>query len=224
MSGLVCPPEHKHGATSTCYTLHACRCTPCRQSNTARAAKRRKRIAYGRHQPRLTDATAARKHLLHLRAQGIPAHVVGTAAGVSRGVVQHIAAGTRTQINSPTADRILAVTADAALATKVPAIGAHRRLQALTYIGWTNVQIEERMAAGVTMTSWILRHDRITQDLHRRVQEVYDALWNQPPPDAYGNRRAAARARTRGWAPPLAWDDDEIDSPDTRPSEWKEAT
>lgn len=223
MGEFTCPAGHKHAATSTCYTLHRCRCADCRAGNRNRAEARRKQIAYGRHQPRLADATAARKHMLRLRQQGIPAHVVATAAGISRGAAQHVAAGSRPVVNAATATKILAVTAEAALATKVPAAGAHRRLQALTYVGWTNKDIERQMDAGATITSWILRHDRITQELHQRVCAVYDALWNQTPPDTIGNRRAAARARSRGWAPPLAWDDEAIDDPDARPANWKEA-
>ena len=29
-----CPPEHKHGATGTCYSGHGCRCVPCRKSRS----------------------------------------------------------------------------------------------------------------------------------------------------------------------------------------------
>lgn len=211
----ICPPDHKHDQTSTCYTLHRCGCDRCRQANRARAERRRKRIAYGRHQPRLASTTEARAHMLKLRALGMPAHVVASQAGVSRGVAQRIAAGTQTTANRTTVVRILAVQPAPTLATKVSSIGAQRRLQALAYMGWTNEQIEDRMGAGVTMTSWILRHDRITQELHQRVCAVYDDLWDQTPPDSYGSRRAAARARSRGWVGPLAWDDDTIDLPET---------
>jgi hypothetical protein len=31
---MICPPEHKHGATSTCYTVHKCRCDECTSSRT----------------------------------------------------------------------------------------------------------------------------------------------------------------------------------------------
>lgn len=219
----ICPPDHKHAKTSTCYTLHRCGCDWCRKANQERASRRRKQIAYGRHQPRLADTRAAREHMLTLRALGMPAHVVATQAGVGRGVAQRIAAGTQLVANTTTVVKILAVGPSSDLATKVPAVGAHRRLQALAYMGWTNEQIEERMGAGVSMTSWIFHHDRITHDLHRRVEAVYDALWDQTPPDTYGSRRAVARARARGWVGPLAWDDDDIDNPDASPANWKEA-
>ena len=38
--GKDCPPDHKHGKTSTCYNTHGCRCKACR------AAKQRWRTPY----------------------------------------------------------------------------------------------------------------------------------------------------------------------------------
>ena len=36
----VCPPDHKHGATITCYSTHSCRCITCKQAWTAYRARR----------------------------------------------------------------------------------------------------------------------------------------------------------------------------------------
>ena len=30
MDKHICPPDHRHGVTSTCYNSHRCRCEPCR--------------------------------------------------------------------------------------------------------------------------------------------------------------------------------------------------
>lgn len=38
----ICPPDHKHGRTHTCYNAHKCRCVPCRR------AKAQKRNRYDR--------------------------------------------------------------------------------------------------------------------------------------------------------------------------------
>ena len=47
----------------------------------------------------------------------------------------------------------------------------------------------------------------------RKVADLYDQLWDQP-----GNRAKSINlARARGWALPLAWDDDEIDDPAATP-------
>lgn len=56
---------------------------------------------------------------------------------------------------------------------------------------------------------------------------AYEQLWDQSPPCATVEDRevaqaAAAHARQRGWAPPMAWDDDQIDQPDSKPAPgWK---
>ncbi len=64
-------------------------------------------------------------------------------------------------------------------------------------------------------------------ELAQRVAAAYDALWDRPPPQRTPREReeaaaAETHARRRGWAPPLAWDDEEIDLQDARPAEgWK---
>ena len=39
MSEFVCPPDHKHGETLTCYGKHKCRCGDCRSIAVARAGE-----------------------------------------------------------------------------------------------------------------------------------------------------------------------------------------
>jgi hypothetical protein len=51
---------------------------------------------------------------------------------------------------------------------------------------------------------------------------VYDQLWDKEPPRGTryerSNATAASRwAKSNGWVPPLAWDDDTIDNPDAIP-------
>ena len=45
MSVHICPPDHKHGGSTTCYQAHHCRCEPCRANmaamNRARHARNR---------------------------------------------------------------------------------------------------------------------------------------------------------------------------------------
>jgi hypothetical protein len=57
-------------------------------------------------------------------------------------------------------------------------------------------------------------------------RDLYDQLWDQPPPQATrGQRISAAKARAHAarhhWPPPLAWDDDTIDQPGTQPARWQ---
>lgn len=37
---MICPVSHKHGAVSTCYYKHKCRCEPCRDVARAVLSKR----------------------------------------------------------------------------------------------------------------------------------------------------------------------------------------
>jgi hypothetical protein len=73
----------------------------------------------------------------------------------------------------------------------------------------------------------MMRRDQVTAATARAVRELYDRLWDKPPPEnGQRERIAAARARNhaaqRDWAPPLAWDDDIIDDPAGRPAQgWK---
>jgi hypothetical protein len=40
----VCPPEHRHGTSTTCYTGHSCRCGECKEAaRIARAARKAQR-------------------------------------------------------------------------------------------------------------------------------------------------------------------------------------
>ena len=56
----------------------------------------------------------------------------------------------------------------------------------------------------------------------RVVAEVYDRLWDKPAPEGRNRSCALAMARRKGFVPPLAWDDDEIDDPAARPhGEWR---
>ncbi|WP_295694431.1 hypothetical protein, partial [Lapillicoccus sp.] len=55
--------------------------------------------------------------------------------------------------------------------------------------------------------------DRISARAWRQVRQVYDRLSMTPGPSPTARARAAAR----GYAPPLAWDDDTIDDPRALP-------
>jgi len=66
--------------------------------------------------------------------------------------------------------------------------------------------------------------------LARQVAAAYDALWDKEPPQRTpGERQASDAARelaqASGWAPPAAWDDDQIDQPRGRPVPgWRRAS
>lgn len=102
--------------------------------------------------------------------------------------------------------------------------GTQRRLQALARCGWSPYAIQR--ATGIPAANIVaaIRDRRETwHGLDRRVAAAYDLLWNQRPPTATERERERADkvrsdAEERQWPPPMAWDDDIIDVPGSRPA------
>lgn len=91
----------------------------------------------------------------------------------------------------------------------IDATGTHRRLQALTAIGWT----DEALAAQLGVTRGALyqlrQRSKVYRPTERRVSALYNRLWQTPGPSSAARTRAA----DAGWLPPLWWDDARIDDP-----------
>jgi len=99
----------------------------------------------------------------------------------------------------------------------VPALGATRRVQALTAIGWTVADLAA--ARGVpAMTLSVIRGGKVRQvhaPTHRAIREMYDELSMTPGPSAIARKLGA----DRGYVPPLGWADDAaLDDPDAGPA------
>lgn len=106
--------------------------------------------------------------------------------------------------------------------------GTQRRLMALASRGWSPDAIQA--ATGIPAADLAAAmHDRRETwlSLNRRVAVAYNLLWNRQPPRATPRDQAQAdtaqaQAQRRGWAPPMAWDDDIIDQPHGEPATgWK---
>jgi hypothetical protein len=105
------------------------------------------------------------------------------------------------------------------------AAGTQRRIQALMARAWSPDAIEQASEVPAACIRRALA-DRasVTPELAGGVARAYDALWAKEPPRASAQERSAAdahqeHAQRNGWAPPLAWDDDEIDLDDARPAD-----
>lgn len=105
--------------------------------------------------------------------------------------------------------------------------GTQRRIRALCARGWSNQAIERATGLPAGSTARALANRRtITPGLASRAA-AYDCLWNRESPRHTPEERqdadaARAHAGRCGWAPPMAWDDDQIDRPDGRPAAgWK---
>lgn len=234
MAEHICPPEHKHGATATCYSNHLCRCAPCRKSRADHAREVYRLQAYGTYHPGYVDAGPTRAHLAALREFGIGRAQVIRITGLDRRVLDGIEYGCyRDGVKLPpsvrvavkSADRILAVPLDPDLrapSALVPALGAQRRLQALTACGWTLSAMAEHTGRRYQLFARVLRSPRTTAGTDRMIRAMYEELWDAAPPAdsperADAARRAQARARARRWPRPLEWDDIDTDPKPSRP-------
>jgi len=94
-----------------------------------------------------------------------------------------------------------------------PALGTQRRVQALVALGWSIRQIGLRIDLDPAFLRTVLSSNgRVAASTADRVAALYEELSMSLPPElTKGERQGATRARnharTRGWLPPLAWDD-----------------
>ncbi|WP_336642313.1 hypothetical protein [Microbacterium sp. MMO-56] len=194
-------------------------------SETRRNYRRLQLKAYGRYDTGLVDADPVREHLIMLGEFGLGYKRVAAIAGLGITPVRNVIWGRQDpgprkgemqkRIKRETAEAILAVKPDISLlagGARIPARGAHRRLQALVARGWSQSKLSDRLGQGRGNFGLMMNRDHVTADLHRRVAQLFDELWDQLPPneewrDKIAYSRTIAYATQRRWLPPLAWDD-----------------
>jgi len=104
------------------------------------------------------------------------------------------------------------------------AVGTRRRLRALAARSWSPRALEKETGIPARVIRRALDgYDDLAPNLSAVVEAAYDRLWHlRPPAETAADQRdaeaTAAHAARKGWAPPLAWDDDLIDLPDARPA------
>lgn len=221
--------HHQHG-TRACAVLDRCRCLPCARANAAAERHRKHQIAYGRWNP-YVDAQPTREHVETLRAAGMGLKQVAKVSGVSHGALSKLMYRERgrapsKRIRWETAVRLQTVTADlSTLADRnfVDGTGTRRRLRALVTIGWSQSRLAARLGTNPS-NFWKLMagEQRLRVETVRAVRALYDELWATPPSatahrDKISVNRARTYAKARGWAPPLAWNEDNIDDPAAQP-------
>ncbi|HEY9476362.1 MAG TPA: hypothetical protein VIS06_21240, partial [Mycobacteriales bacterium] len=119
-----------------------------------------------------------------------------------------------------TAQRLLSV--HPVPGARVDATGTRRRIQALIAVGWSASQIGGRLGISPTNMWGLSRRLMVSARTAARVRALYDELWDCPPParnrwQRVSVSRSTRMAAVRGWAPPVAWDDDSIDDPTAQP-------
>lgn len=174
------------------------------------------------------DVRPIRAHLVRLQRQGMNTHQIAQSCGVTPSTITLIMArrtnqpaGTLPSVLQDVAVRILTAQFSAsgrtpASTTKpVPAVGTIRRLQALVAAGYTPGMLSQQLNIALADTYILFSHcDVMAAATARAVAELFDRLEMVPGPSA----GARTLGRKLGWAPPLAWDRDDLDDPIARPS------
>jgi DNA-binding CsgD family transcriptional regulator len=219
--------KHRHG-TRVAYVRDQCRCTECTTANTAASNQMHRERTFGRWEP-YVDAAHARQHIQMLRAAGIGVDQIAKLAGLSsshvRGLIYPSSTGKPPfqKVRRDTAERILAVPADdssRAANSHVDATGTRRRLQALVAVGWAQAWLARELHRSPANLRRSMTSESVTARTAQLVNDIYERLWDAPPPrQTIAQRNASDAARTYAtqhrWLPPLAWDDiDEDPDPD----------
>lgn len=218
------PTPHSHG-TRACYVADRCGCDPCTEANRAYNANRTRQQLYGRWD-NLVDAEPARQHVRALMAQGMGWKAVASASGLrNSSVITNLLYGkgnrppTR-RLQPDKVARILAVRLQLADHQLTDAAGTTRRLRALVALGWSRQRLAGQLGIGPSNFTPLVDGSRtkVIVATQRAVYALYDELsMTHPPADTpnlvAGVNRAKADARRRGWRPPLAYDDEQLDLP-----------
>lgn len=236
---MICPDDHKHAETGTCYVIHKCRCGNCRTAIAERAQRRNRLKMYGRYDNGLVDAAPVREHVEYLQAFGYGWKRIAELSGVGNTAISQLIYGRKGSNSDPRkgeqlkrvsrtkADRILAVKPNIdtlAGGALVPARGTARRVQALVACGWSQSKLAGMLGMELSNFGKMLHRDQVTAATHRSVAELFDQLWDQQPPkaerhDSSAFTRSIRYAKARRWLPPLAWDDIDNDVEPPLPDE-----
>lgn len=178
--------------------------------------------------PLKVPAEPVRRHVEMLNER-MTLEAIAAVSGISARAIRTIASSQFETVRPRTAARILAVKPDAMPDGHwISSVGATRRVQALQTLGWTLAKLNGHLG-NLSDGNGHLRGiasgnaNHVHVAYHRRICALYEQLWDcLPEPASYHERAAITstkrRAAARGWAPPLAWDDDTIDDPDATPT------
>lgn len=223
-----CPvAKHVHG-TRTAYVVDKCRCRPCTDAASADERARQRQQAFGRYDSGRVDAEPVRAHMQYLMDNGISVKRIAALTGLALSTVGAIRWGRHERGHAPyprvkktTADRILDL--KPALEHMAPnsyidSTGAIRRLQALVAIGWSQARLGRQLGVEPGNFGTLMAASQCTARRALAVRDLYEQCWNKPQTGTDWHSKAAATrarnlAKTRGWLPPMAWDDDTIDDP-----------
>ena len=205
--------KHEPG-TPSCYSTHQCRCVPC-----SRAGRRQRKVSrLGLSD--LVNAAPVRAHITRLLDRGHSTSGIAIAAGLSGAQITYTLTRAR-RIHPETARSIMSVRTPAGY---VDSTGTRRRLQALAALGWSFAGMARRLGlSDATVHHWTAGR-RVEAVSAAKARRLYAELWDQRPPESTPIQRMVANrnralAQRRGWPPPMAWDDETIDRPESAPAD-----
>lgn len=160
------------------------------------------------------------EHIAKLKANGLGNRRIAELSGITLQSVQRLKHHPLTYVD--TAHKILSVRPDTALAAdsaKVPVLGSMRRLQALNCVGYMNRELAQKLGVSDNLVHrWVNgTQPFIFAEKARAVDKLFRELQLASAPDTVGGSRAKLRALRNGWAPPLAWNLEDLDNPEARP-------
>ncbi|WP_050506943.1 hypothetical protein [Streptomyces rimosus] len=213
------------------YKLDGCRCYVCGYAVAQWRDAREQAVRRGQWQP-YVNAAPVRTHLHRLQACGLGLRRIAQVAGVDRKRLQAILNGRpergtppQHQVRPRLAQAVLAIEPTEELlapATAIDATGTRRRVQALVAAGWPQARLAAHLRMAPGSITALLARERVCVRTARAVRALYDRLWRADPHQlgvgAQAYSRARNQARSRGWAPVGAWDDDTLDDPAAVPN------
>lgn len=222
--------RYQYGPAEDGTPGRGCRCTTCRRASYLTHIRYQQRVlALG---GKITvPAQPVRDHVRNLMDAGLSAVAIAEASDIPRPTIDDLIWG-QPSLHRPPSQRVTRPTADALLDVPysylparglAPAIGARRRLRALTAIGWPTLVLNDRLGLAKDRVFRLQseRMRRIKAPLARAVRDLYDDLWDTNPThhgvEPHHAEAARRRATKAGWALPMHWDDDEIDNPHAAP-------
>lgn len=220
MRSNICPDDHKHGETPTCYRAHKCSCTPCCEANTERGRARKALLERGSPTSSKVPVLPVQDHIADLLTAGFPRSTVAAMARVGTETLFDIeSASPDHRIYPTTANKILAVDADLEFVPAhlfITARGVQRRIRALAARGWSLEEIARLLGWSDARRESILKVERVRAWVHQSLSALYEEIWNTEPPattlaECAVRDRTIRRARQMGWAPQMGWDDIDAD-------------
>lgn len=220
--------RHQHG-TYLAHDKDGCHCSACVTAARRHAKQQAYRTATGTSSYVPADRTRS-----HVRAllDSLTVGQIERRSGVNRTAIRVLIGDFP---GRPPAKRITRTTEAALMAVTaqrvgdesdglVDAAGTRRRLRALVALGWPLKHLHLRLGCS-TRTVWLLAGSTASDEAalvnvrtRDAVRRLYDDLSLSVPSPGRATTRARNIASARGWPPPLAWDDDDIDDPAAAPA------